>query len=95
MFTRKSPLEKTGLEKARDDALLVLDTLDPTDTDYAKTITHVQTLSNLITQESTEKLNPNTVIMALANIGGILTIVMYEQKHIFASKAASFIGKLR
>lgn len=95
MFNWRYTPEKTRLEKARDDALLVLDNLDPTDADYTKTMKHVETLSNLIAAERRELLSPNTVILALANIGGIALIVGHERVNIVTSKALSFVGKLR
>jgi len=95
MFNWRNPREKTGLEKVRDDALLVLDSLDPTDAEYAKAMVHVKTLSDLIANERRELLNPNTVVLAAANLGGIGMIVGYERVHIMTSKAISFVGKLR
>lgn len=94
MFNRKDR-EPTQLEKAREEALSALRGMEETSDEYATAIAHVKTLSDLIVNETNEKLNPNTLVMALANIGGILAIVAYEQKHIFGSKAASFIGKIR
>lgn len=93
MFQWRTSTETTKLEKARDDALTVLDSLDPIDPDYTKTMTHIETLSNLIAAERRELVSPNTVIMALANIGGILAIVKYEQVNIVTSKAIAFVGK--
>lgn len=95
MFTSKTPRAKSGLEKAREDALIILDDLDPTDADYAKAMAHIKTLSELIASEKRELLNPNTVLLALANIGGIALIVGYESKNIVTSKALAFVGKLR
>jgi hypothetical protein len=93
MFNWRTPRDKTGLEKARETALLVLDDLDPMDPDYATTMKHVKKLSELIANERRELLNPNTVILALANVGGIIMIVGYERIHIVTSKALTLIGK--
>lgn len=95
MFDWRKPREKTGLEKARDEALLVLADLDPLDLDYTKTMKQVKKLSELIANERRELLSPNTVILALANIGGIAMIVWYERANIVTSKALTFVGKLR
>jgi hypothetical protein len=95
MFTRPATLETAGLRAARVDALKVLADLDPTDADYEKTLNAVETLSKLIAEEQPESLNINTVLLALTNIGGIATIVWHEREHVMASKALSFIGKLR
>lgn len=95
MFYWRKPWEKTGLEIARDDALLVLNDLDPTDPDYAKTMKHVKKLSDIIANERRELLSPNTVILVLANIGGIAMIVKYERLEVVTSKALGFVRSLR
>jgi len=95
MFNRPASLEIAGLQKARRDALKVLDDMDPTDSDYEKTIAHVKTLSELITAERPEPLNYNTLVLAFTNIGGIALIVGHERAHVVTSKALTFIGKLR
>lgn len=87
--------EPTGLEAARNDALLVLATFDPVeDADqYTKTITHVETLSKLIAAEQREKLSPNNVMLALANIFIALKVVNYEETNIVTTKVLPFLNK--
>lgn len=85
----------SGLEYARVQALKELENTDVSDPAYAKLVDTIDKLSKLITAERREPLNINTVALALGNLGGILTIVAYEQRHVFGSQAAKFIGKFR
>jgi hypothetical protein len=88
----KPPRPTEGLEKARADALLVLDGLKPNDPEYAKVMAQVETLSKLIQDESRELLSPNTVATAVSNLLAVGLIVNYERLHIAASKAFTLIG---
>lgn len=96
MFNWRAP-STAGLEKARVDALAILDNLDPINdsSEYIRVMTQIETLSNLIAKESAEPLNLNTVMLAVANLTGIALIVGHERAHVVTSKAISFVGKLR
>ena len=39
------------------------------------------------------RIDPNTVLIVAGNILGILAIVAYEQKHVMASRALTFVNK--
>lgn len=89
--------EPTSLECAREEALLVLSSFDPVNNkdEYATTIAHVKTLSELIQKEQREKLSPNTVFTVAANILIALKIVNYEENNIVNTKVIPFLMKLR
>jgi len=79
--------------KAEKQRLLVdLTMLDPAGNEYKQTLKMLERL---------EKLKPrfrpsvDTIITASASLLGILIIVAYEEKHVFASKAQGFIPKLK
>lgn len=86
---------KTGLEMARDDALRVLDSFDPTDPEYTKTMNHVKTLSDLIAQESPEKLSPNTMAIVFGNIGIGIMVVGFEKANVVTTKVLAFLTKAK
>lgn len=95
MFTPKPPDEKTGLEKARDDALLELNSFHAEQDEYKKIIQHVRTLSELIDLEKSERLSPNTLAVVLGNAFVAVLIVSYEQKNIVRSTVLSFLQKAK
>lgn len=89
------PSERTGLEKARDEALTVLNGFDPVKDkeEYATTVTHIKTLSKLIAEEAPSKLNVNTVILVAANLFIALKVVKFEDTNVVTTKVLPFLMK--
>ena len=95
MSILKKPTEKSGLEKARDEALSELQSFTSDMAEYDKIIVHVETLSKLIDMEKSEKLSPNTVAMILGNAVIALVVVAYESKNVVTTKVLPFLGKIK
>jgi hypothetical protein len=95
MFTWNQSHEKTGLEKARDEALSELSGFTAETEAYMKIVTRVETLSKLIALEKAEKLSPNTIAIVLGNAVIALVVVAYESKNVVTTKALQFMGKTR
>jgi len=93
MFHPFAKSEKTGLEEARDQALLELKNFTTDDALYEQTLKHVKTLSKLIEAEAHEKLNPNTVALIAGNAFVALIVVSYESKNVVGTKVISFLMK--
>lgn len=93
MFTKK-PAEKTGLERAREDALDVLNDYAPVDDEYKTILKRVVTLSNLMEKEAPEKLSINALLPVIGTIASVVVIVGYEQRQVLTSKALQFLPKL-
>lgn len=95
MFNSKTRNQKTPLEEARDAAVARLTELDPMDADYAEIRDSVKELSNLVAAEQAkrERLNPNTVLIASANVAVALVVVGYESRNVITTKALSFLVK--
>ena len=94
MFTwKKRPVEKTGLEEARDEVLAELRGQMADTEEYAKLIAHVKTLSELIDKEKSEKLSPNTIAIVLGNAFIALVVVGYESKNVVTTKVIPFLTK--
>lgn len=90
MFTI-SPTEKTGLEEARDQAFLELKNFTVDEDDYTKIMVHIKTLSELIDNEKSEKLSPNTVAMILGNIGIAVMFTIFEKQNVVTTKVIPFL----
>jgi len=88
------PREKTGLELAIDELLRELSDVTADSTEYATMVDQLVKLHAMKTQEGRPRISADTLASILANLGGILIIVGYEQKHILTSKALPFIRRL-
>lgn len=92
MFARKER-EETALDKVINENLRWL---DPNSDDYMQSIEALERLYKLKQQETAmSKISPDTAAMIAGNILGILLIIHYERANILASKALSFVLKLR
>jgi hypothetical protein len=74
--------------------LLSLKEYQPEDPEYDQIIGSLERIDKLQTQ-SRWQVDPNVVAAGLLNLLLALVIIMYEQKHIWSSKAMSLIKGLR
>lgn len=95
MFKRRSSKEKTGLVKARDDALLELQGFEAHNAEYLRIMVHVKALTQLIDLEKPERLSPNTIAVILGNGIIALIVVAYESKNVVTTKVQSFMLKVK
>lgn len=61
--------------------------------EYADAIRHFETLVKLKDNETRKPVSADAVVGVIGSLLGILTIVAYEQKHVFNSKGIGFIKK--
>lgn len=91
MFNRNQ--DKTNLEKALDDLYVELAN-EEGDTDrYNKLTDQIKKLTKLRKEEKRATVSPDTLVLAGANIAGILIIVVAEHHSVIVSKALSFVRK--
>jgi len=62
---------------------------------YATCLNRLERLYKLKEKHSKRAVNPDTWVIAGANLLGILVIVAYEHGHVIGSRALNFAGKLR
>lgn len=94
MFTRKQT-EKTGLEKAIDEILAEMANEEGHTERYAQLVKQLSKLMKMQTQARSQRVSPDTWVIAGANLAGIALIVGHERAHVVTSKAIGFIQKLR
>lgn len=94
MFWKKESV-KTQLDHAIEQLELDLQMTDGDSKEYGKKVKHLDQLYVIRTKNVAKGIDPNTVLICLANLAGILVIVGYEHGHVVASKAVGFAGKLR
>lgn len=95
MFNSKAKREKTGLEKAIDSVLAKMEDVEPTDPEYVKMVEQLAKLHKLKEDEKPSSVSPDTIVVAGANILGVLIIVGHERAHVLTSRAKDFMLKLR
>lgn len=95
LFKKKTPTEKSGLEKAIDSVLSDLESYDSDSPEYARSADQLVKLHALKANESPNRVSADTAAIVAGNLAGILIIVGYERTHVAASKALSFLSKLR
>lgn len=76
-------------------ALSDMQSLSPETPEYAKALSAVSTLTKLKEHNAPKTVSPDVLITAGANLAGILLILHYERVHVVASKALSFVMKLK
>ncbi len=92
MFNRKKDDKPNNLEDALNELFTELAHVEGDTEKYDKLTDQIEKLMKLREHNKPRKpVDPNTLILAGANILGIIVIVGYEQKHVLHSKAMSFI----
>ncbi len=95
MFTQKTPAEKTGLEKAIDEALTDMNGFTSETDEYSQIVDQLTKLYNLKDIDRPKGPSADTLVLVTGNLVGILMIVGYERANIVTSKALNFLLKLR
>lgn len=94
MFSfKRKPVEKTGLEKSRDQLLSEMQGLSAGGAEYQKRMVHVKTLTKLIDLEKSEKLSPNTLAVVFGNAVITVIVVAYESRNVVSTKVKDFLTK--
>lgn len=93
MFTKQKPKSQLDLEIDR--LVLELKKHQPTSDEYTKIMAQLKDLSKVQKEQSPESVSPDTKVMAAVNLAGIMMILKHETVHVIASKAVSFVPKLR
>lgn len=95
MFESFKSEEAKSLSAAIDRVSALLATYDTNSEEYANTLSYLERLYALKTETRKYRVSPDSMLIVAGNLLGILIIVAYEQKHVFGSKAISFISKAK
>jgi hypothetical protein len=63
--------------------------------EFKQTLKHLERLYALKGSKDRKGINPDTVLLVLGNLLGIVIIVAYEQRHVWTSKAFGNVIKPR
>lgn len=91
---------QTKFDTLRDVELLkcykALSEMKPESEEYAETLKRIEELGHINKKKDREKVNPNTVIGALAPMLPVITILVYEGAgNVVKTKALQFVTKLK
>lgn len=95
MFS-KSPLE-VKLDAEIQAALKELENHKKTSEEYGTIVKHIATLHKLKTESETpryKQISPDTVLIVVANIFGILLLTRFERENVITGKALGFVKRL-
>lgn len=96
MFKKTPSAELTALDNAIDKIYFEMDLVKSHTDEYDMMSDQLVKLMKLKEEVSSGKrISPDVMAGIVANIGGILLILQYERVHVVASKALSFVSKLR
>jgi len=96
MFVNKTSRETTQLDETIDDLFKELAGFSADEEGYAKASDQLVKLIKLKKEiEPSWRVSPDTLALIGANLLGILLILNFERAGVVASKALSFVGKLR
>ena len=65
----------------------------PSSPKYGELLTRLERLYEL--RNKKRRVSPDTVWQVAGSLGAVLVIVMYEQRHVFVSRAQMFIPKIK
>lgn len=84
--------KKSIMDEPIDRVLTEMNTYGPENPEFEKHLNYLERLQELKAGERRHfKVSPDTVMIVLGNLVGILIIVAYENKHVMTSKGMSFI----
>jgi hypothetical protein len=89
------PKTNSGLEEAIDTCLHNMRTNRTDPKIYAKWTDQLVKLQALKKEDTRKRVSPDTWLIVLANVAGIVLILNHEQTSSLTSKALSFVPKLR
>lgn len=92
MFKRKPTPQHIALQKTIDDLIAEMATLNGDSAEYAKMTKQLIKLYKLQDDlRPASPVNPDTLVLAGANLAGIAMIVWHEKAHVVTSKALMFL----
>ena len=93
MFNRNKP--KTKLQLEIDKLVLALGNHQPTSKEYEQILDRLKELHKMQLDNKPATVSPDTKVAAAVNLCGILLIIRHEHVNVVASKAISFVQKMR
>lgn len=92
---RKNEADTTAIDKQIQAVLSEMEIVGVSDEKYPKMIGYLKQLHELKARERREPVSSDMIAQIVGNLGGILLIIIYEQKHVLNSKGWSQLFRPR
>ena len=93
MLTKKTPTEKTDLEKTIERLFAKLERTSPETKEYAAISDQLVKLYKLQADTVKPRVSYDTLALIGGNLAGILLILTHERANVITSKALGFVSK--
>lgn len=90
----KKKKESVMLDKLEQAILERMQEVNPLTDEYAKLCDRLQYVTDL-KKKNKKSVSPDTIALISANLAGIILVLVWEEKHVIASRAFSMISKLK
>ncbi len=87
--------ENQDLDRAIAEVMQTMQQCSPSSEEYSIAINHLERLYALKMGNHRARVSPDTMVLVMGNLLGILIIVAYEQKNVIGSKALGLIMKVK
>ncbi|HSX24542.1 MAG TPA: hypothetical protein VLG69_01090 [Candidatus Andersenbacteria bacterium] len=95
MFGREPKIEAVKLQEIKLDILDHMINETPGSDRFSALRKELEKIEKMQNPKGMQKIDINTALLVGGNLLGILVIVAYEQKHVFASTARNFVLKTK
>lgn len=96
MFKKSPPSkEDQRLEAAIEDVYIDMGGYNAETEEYEQMVSMLERLHKLRAEKKPKRVPPEVWVTVGANLAGIVAILSYEHTHVLASKALSFVMKLK
>lgn len=95
MFGKEPKVEAVKLDEIKQRLLDEMISYGPGTPEFTRNRKEFEKIKKLQKTESKQRPDSNTIFLGCVHLLGIVVIVAYEQKHVFASAAKNFIPKLK
>lgn len=91
MWWRFKKDEESILDEPIAKVLTSMNKIDPGSLEYSAALKNLSQLIKLKSRDGRRRISPDTILHVVGNVVLVTIIVVYEQKHVLASKGLGFI----
>lgn len=95
MFRKSKDTNQENLEKAIDDILQEMQSVEPISAEYSALADQLAKLYSIKTTKKSDRVSKDALVAVAGNLAGIVLILQHERLHVVTSKALGFVMKIR
>lgn len=89
------PKKNTYVDNEISRVVLKLQDLEPDTEEYGNTLEKLSKLQKIRQEEKPDRVSSDTIVQSAVNLIGIALIIRHENLNVIASKALSFVSKVK